>query len=224
MTYPRGLPSRAEQAAIERARDRILERLGVHFAHDDLTMPELEQRLEMAFRARDEAALQEIVADLPLRDESGVSQSLVAPDATVVPPRGVLGAFMGGSARKGSWIVPRHLKVVAVMGGVELDLRQAVLGAGVTEIEVIAVMGGVDITVPPGVRVETMGVAVMGGFEASAGDATAIDPDQPVVRLSGFALMGGVDARMKRPNAKAVKKFNKALLKARSRADIADDD
>lgn len=224
MTYPRGLQSRADHAALERARDRILERLGMHFAHDDLTMPELEQRLEMAFRARDETALQDIVADLPLRDESGVSRSLVTHDATVVPPRGVLGAFMGGSARKGSWVVPRHLKVVAVMGGVELDLRQAVLGAGVTEIEVIAVMGGVDITVPPGVRVETMGVAVMGGFDASAGDASAIDPDQPVVRLSGFALMGGVDARMKRPNVKAVKKFNKALLKARSRADAMDDD
>lgn len=224
MTYPRSLPSRAEQAALERARDGILERLGVHFAHDDLTMPELENRLELAFRARDEGQLQEIVADLPLRDESGVSQSLVTHDAAVVSPRGVLGAFMGGSTRKGSWVVPRHLKVVAVMGGVDLDLRQAVLGAGVTEIEVIAVMGGVDITVPPGVRVETMGVAVMGGFEASAGDATAIDPEQPVVRLSGFALMGGVDARMKKPNAKTVKKFNKALLKARSRVDTTDDD
>lgn len=224
MTYPRDLQSRAEHAALERARDGILERLGVHFAHDDLTMPELEQRLEMAFRAGDAEALQQIVADLPPRDENGARGSLVVHDATVVPPRGVMGAFMGGSVRKGSWIVPRRLKVVAVMGGVELDLRQAVLGAGVTEIEVIAVMGGVDITVPPGVRVETMGVAVMGGFEASAGDASALDPEAPVLRLSGFAVMGGVDARMKRPDAKTVKKFNKALLKARSRVDTTDED
>jgi hypothetical protein len=223
MNHSSGVPARVEQAALERARDGILERLGLHFAHDDLTMPELEQRLAMAFRARDAEELQSIVADLPVRDESGVSQSLVAHDATVVPARGVLGAFMGGSARKGGWVVPRRLKVVAVMGGVDLDLRQAVLGPGVTEIEVVAVMGGVDITVPPGVRVETMGVAIMGGFEASAGEVT-IDPDQPVIRLSGFALMGGVDARIKRPNAKTVKKFNKALLKARSRADTIDDD
>lgn len=219
MTHPHGVERRADQAALERARDGILERLGVHFAHDDLTMPELEERLEAAFRAPDAAALQEIVADLPARVGTAGGPSHVTHDAAVVPPRSVIGAFMGGHVRKGSWIVPRHLKIVAVMGGVELDLRQAVLGAGVTEIEVIAVMGGVDIFVPPGVRVETMGVAIMGGFDASAGDASAVDPEQPVIRLSGFAVMGGVDARMKKPNAKAIRKFNKALLEARSRAD-----
>jgi hypothetical protein len=224
MTYPRDVPRRADQAALERARDGILERLGVHFAHDDLTMPELEQRLEMAFRANDAAELQEIVADLPSREGSAAQRKYVTHDASLVPPRSVIGAFMGGHVRKGSWIVPRHLKIVAVMGGVELDLRQAVLGAGVTEIEAISVMGGVSIIVPPGVRVETMGVAIMGGFDASAGDASAIEPEQPVIRLSGIAVMGGVEASMKAPNPKAVKKFNKALLKARSRADTPDDD
>jgi hypothetical protein len=225
MTHPHDLQRRADQAALERARDGILERLGVHFAYDDLTMPELEQRLEWAFRAKDAAALQEIVADLPVRGATAAQRSHVTHDVSVVPPRSVIGAFMGGHVRKGSWIVPRHLKIVAVMGGVELDLRQAVLGAGVTEIEVLAVMGGVDVIVPPGVRVETMGVAIMGGFDASAGDATATDPEQPVIRLSGFAVMAGVDARIKKPNAKAIRKFNKALLQARSRSDdTADDD
>lgn len=39
-----------------------------------------------------------------------------------VPPRGFIGAFMGGTSRKGAWHVPQHLKVIAIMGGVELDL------------------------------------------------------------------------------------------------------
>jgi hypothetical protein len=134
-------------------------------------------------------------------------------------PLGTVGAIMGGNVRKGSWAVPRHLKIVAIMGGVELDLRQAVLSPGVTEIEVLTVMGGVDIAVPQGVRVETMGIAIMGGFDASAGDVTTLDPDQPVIRLSGIAVMGGVDARIKAPNAKAIRRFNRALLKARARAD-----
>jgi hypothetical protein len=202
---------------LEQARDEVLERLGVHFAHDDIKMDELERRLSLAFRARDAAALEAVVADLPapLYEKETGRPRYVTHDESVVPPRSVLGAFMGGTVRKGSWVVPRKLKVVAVMGGVELDFRQAVLGPGVTDIEVMAVMGGVDITVPSGVRVECMGMAVMGGFEASAGDASATDPSQPVIRLSGFALMGGVEARSKVPSAKSIKKFNKALLKAR---------
>lgn len=225
MSHPHDLQRLQDDAALERSRDDILERLGVHFAHDALTMDELEQRLELAFRATNTAALQELVADLPaLRSQLPSSgHPNVTHDMSIVPTRSVLAAVMGGNVRKGSWVVPRHLKIVAVMGGAELDLRQAVLGAGVTEIEIVAVMGGVDIIVPPGVRVESMGFAFMGGFDTSAGDAGAGHPDQPVLRLSGFAFMGGVETRTKAPNAKAIKKFNRALLRARARADSADE-
>ena len=97
----------------------------------------------------------------------------------------------------------------------ELDLRQAVLAPGLTEIEVFAVMGGVDIIVPPGVRVETMGMAVMGGFETSAGDAYATSPERPFIRISGLAVMGGVEAAQRRPSASAMKKFRRAVDRAR---------
>ncbi len=176
-------------------------------------MSELEHRLALAVRADSVQELQGILADLPAESESRLR---VTHEKQVVPPRSVLAAVMGGHVRKGSWVVPRHLKVVAIMGGAELDLRSAVLSSGVTEIEVFVLMGGVEIYVPPGVRVESMGIAVMGGFESSAGDASATDPDQPVLRISGFAVMGGVDARMKQASAKTMKQFRRALLRARS--------
>ena len=221
MTYPHDLQRRTEPGALELARDEVLERLGIHYAHGDLTIKELEARLELAFRSRSTASLEELVADLPSlhRGRSRDETSYGVTEMPLVPARGMLAAIMGGNVRKGSWALPRHLKIVAIMGGVELDLRQAVLSPGVTEIEVLTVMGGVDIAVPPGVRVETMGIAIMGGFDASAGDVTTLDPDQPVIRLSGIAVMGGVDARIKAPNAKAIRRFNRALLKARARAD-----
>ena len=220
MSYPQDLQRFSEQGALEQARDDILERLGIHYAHDDLTISELERRLELAFRARSAAALDELVADLPAsrRQEMSTGHPNVTYDESVVPPRSLLAAVMGGNVRKGSWAVPRHLKIVAIMGGVDLDLRHAVLGPGVTNIEILAVMGGVEIIVPAGVRVETMGVSIMGGFDASAGDTIGTHPDQPVIRISGFAVMGGVEAKFKEPNAKTIRKFNRALLKARARA------
>ena len=72
--------------------------------------------------------------------------SLVAQEFAV-PERGVGAAIMGGFQRGTGWVLPRHFKVVAVMGGIELDLRNARIAPGVSEIEVFALMGGVEVLV-----------------------------------------------------------------------------
>ena len=199
-------------------REQVIDALGTHYARGDLELDELENRLALAFRTNDPSALRDLVRDLPqaLPDEHG-AYGEAPPPIEPVPARGVQAAIMGGTTRKGSWAVPRHLKVVAIMGGVELDLRQAIIAPGTTEIEVFAIMGGVEIIVPPGVRVETMGMAVMGGFEASAGDATA-SADQPLIRVSGLAIMAGVEAKHRLPSARAIRKFERAVAKARRAA------
>ena len=57
MTYPHDLQRQTEPGALELARDEVLERLGIHYAHGDLTIKELEARLELAFRSRSTASL-----------------------------------------------------------------------------------------------------------------------------------------------------------------------
>ena len=120
---------------------------------------------------------------------------------------------MGGFERKGQWIVPRHLRLMAVMGGGELDLRDAKLSPGVAEIEIFTMWGGVEILVPDGVRVDVSGMVVMGGFSASGG-STREDPNAPVLRVSGLAIMGGVDVRRKDRGKKSEKRYIGALERA----------
>jgi Domain of unknown function (DUF1707)/Cell wall-active antibiotics response 4TMS YvqF len=210
----------AESVALDpmlvRQRERVIERLGANFINDFLSLEELDQRLSLAFKARSYAELQQLVANLP---EQSTSQAvrMAAPDR--VPERGFMAAVMGGSLRGGSWLVPRHLKVFTFWGGAGIDLRQARLAPGITEIEVYAIMGGAEIIVPPGVRVETDGVAIMGGFEATAGDADALGADVPTVRISGLCIMGGVDARAHRSTKKALARWEKSLKKARRKAE-----
>ena len=93
---------------------------------------------------------------------------------------------------------------VALMGGVELDFREAAFGPGVTEVTVFALWGGVDIVVPPGLQVECSGAGILGGFERTPDEladasAASLDPGSPVLRVNGVALMGGVDVSTRLP-------------------------
>ena len=49
------------------------------------------------------------------------------------------------------------------MGGVDLDLRDALLEDDVVEITAWAIMGGVTVIVPEGIPVECSGFMLMGG-------------------------------------------------------------
>jgi hypothetical protein len=99
----------------------------------------------------------------------------------------------------GRWVVPRKYVAVAVMGGIELDLRDAQFSEPDVTLHAYTVMGGIEITVPEDVEVDVSGLAFMGGFDHNAsGPGT---PGAPRVRVLGFALMGGVEVRRK-PAAK----------------------
>jgi hypothetical protein len=92
--------------------------------------------------------------------------------------------------------------VIAVMGGAEIDLREAILPAGEIEIRVFTIMGGIEILVPPGLEVDVSGMAVMGAFDEER-DPAPVTPGGPVVRVTGFALMAGVDVRARYPGESA---------------------
>jgi hypothetical protein len=192
VTDPRPLPVRP----IEQVRERVVEALSEHFARDHLSLDELETRMARVYAATTPADVDALVADLPALAVG--APVIVTPDAYAPTPKlkERLVAIMSGVVRRGLWKIPRRLRVVAIMGGVELDLRQAELPPGVTEITAFVLMGGLEIRVAPGVRLETDGVAIMGGFEDRVHDPGIAPADAPVVRVTGIAIMGGVEAQV----------------------------
>jgi hypothetical protein len=89
------------------------------------------------------------------------------------------------------------------MGGVVLDFREALMAPGVTEVWIFTLRGGAEILVPPGLSVESDGVAILGGFE-HRDDAPLHDlPDRPLLRLRGLAVMGGVEVSIRLPGESA---------------------
>lgn len=78
----------------------------------------------------------------------------------------------------------------AIMGGIELDLRQADI-VGRADVSVFVWWGGVEIIVPPTWRVRVDGLPLLGGWENKTG--TPERPDAPELAVHVTAIMGGVE-------------------------------
>ncbi|AZG45248.1 DUF1707 SHOCT-like domain-containing protein [Gordonia insulae] len=205
MTTPGDLPvpddHRARLRAADTDRELVHQILSAAMARGSLSPAEFEERAGKAVVAKTFGELDELTDDLPV-GQLGVPMPFVG-ETTVSrvtpgsgrPPVQHRLALMSGAEVRGDVVVADSLSATAIMGGVEIDLRQAEFTAPVLTIRCTAVMGGIDITVPPDVTVEIGGWAVMGGF---GGRASGVGiAGAPTVRVVGFALMGGVDVKRK---------------------------
>jgi hypothetical protein len=185
--------------ALRDRREQVIAVLSDAFARDLLDVDEFERRLSVAHTAEAVAALDGLVADLDAKAPSTALVPVAAAPPDRVRDQATVMALMGGAMRKGSWTPARKTRVLAVMGGVELDFREAHLAPGVTEVNIRSLMGGVFIIVPPQLAVEMDGSAIMGGFDHSARAPVAPDPDRPILRVTGLAVMGGVHIETRLP-------------------------
>jgi hypothetical protein len=183
-------------AALRHRRDLTIARLCEHFANDHLETGELEELIDRAHKADTLVALDALLAGLPELAATEEPGKTLAPIPQSSEHQVVL-AVMGGTERRGAWAPADNVYVAAMMGGVELDFRQAQLAAGVTNVYVIAIMGGVEIIVPPGLRVESNGIGIMGGFEHAGQQDVPVRGSGPILRISGVAIMGGVEIKEK---------------------------
>jgi hypothetical protein len=122
-----------------------------------------------------------------------------APSATTSPQSGSppvsnhisLFGMMGSTKQRVSGVIFRSADMTSFMGGCELDLRDALVGAdGAAYVEVFALMGGAHIIVPTSWKVVVQVTPVMGGVE---------DKSRPILGgnqflyVRGTVLMGGVE-------------------------------
>jgi len=180
-------------------RHRVAEVLREAAGEGRIDFEELDERLEATYAARTYADLVPITLDLPIQPAAGLP---VQPAGGAATPSPVVSggpaeerhlAIMGGVDRKGVWTMPAHMTVTCFMGGADLDLRQAQFAAREVVLTINAVMGGADIKVNPHTHVVMEGTGIMGGYSGPSDTTPAeLDANSPVLRIRGFALMGGV--------------------------------
>jgi hypothetical protein len=76
---------------------------------------------------------------------------------------------------------------VVIMGGADLDLRNAVLPGREITIHPVCIMGGLSIKVPPEMHVVDSGTSIMGGHDMDGEPAESLQPDAPVRASPGCA-------------------------------------
>ncbi|HEV8556404.1 MAG TPA: DUF1707 domain-containing protein [Actinophytocola sp.] len=200
MSHLPAVPEPHEIRASNADRERVAKILHDAMAEGRLTVGELEERLDQVYAAKTIGELQPLTRDLPVQGTPVAPRAVAAPDDRV-GGRGTSSAavaVMSGAERKGRWTVPPTFNAFALMGGVDIDLTEARFEDRETTIQAFALMGGIDIIVPDDITVHVTGIGFMGAFE----DHARIEgpPGAPVVKVTGFAMMGGVD--VKRPKRK----------------------
>jgi hypothetical protein len=164
-------------------------------AEGRLTADEHSERLDAIYAAKTQSELVPPLADLP--GERAVASATVTSGQLARSKRGSrMVAIFSGTTRKGVWHPEPVIDVLTVFGGAELDFREAVLPGKEIVLRATTVLGGVEITVPPEMQVIDNGVAILGGREIH-GDAAAVGPDSPVLRIEGVCVLGGVEVRRK---------------------------
>ena len=170
---------RATDADRERTAD-VLRRSG---ANGQLTVDELDERVELAYAAKTRGELERLTQDL--------GETRERPDDVPVRP--------GDDGTH--W-------VVSVMGGSDLQLNDAEFAADVVEMRVFSLMGGSDIWIPEGLDVEVSEFAFMGGNEIKVGEQRPGDGG-PLLKLKVISIMGGSTVRRGRKRSRRERRLER---------------
>jgi len=176
--------------ASDSEREETVARLREAAAEGRLTVEELDERIDAAYAATTRAELEPLTADLP---------EGLPPSRRVEPGGGTrfLIGLLGAGDRRGRWRVAERVTVVNVLGGADLDLREATLAAPEVTIRVFSLMGGSDIIVPDDVHVELSSFALLGGDDLKV-DRPEPPPGAPVVHVKSISILGGTDVKSAR--------------------------
>src|SRR5688500_3990700 len=190
-------------------RSQAVELLRHHCGEGILTLDEFGDRVTLIYDARTRADLDDVLSDLP-------QQETEVPETRRRRVTRWAVAVMGGHSPKGRIRLADTTNVVAVMGGCELDLRNAEIDGDEVVINCLSIMGGIEIIVPEGISVDFTGIPLLGGTECKINADVPIIPGSPRIVVRGLAIMGGIEVFSRKTPAE------EKALRAKRRAERAE--
>ena len=180
-------------------RDQVATLLSTAYAEGRLSREEHDERIDQLMAAKTFDDLLPITQDLvivgpPAPVATPQSSSRFAIDTTGQNAESdKMIAIFGGVTRKGRWRVRKNTHALALFGGMDLDLRDAIFEAPVVEISGFWCFGGLDIKVPEGIEIQDQTAGIFGGTDVrDVGDPA---PGAPTLVIKGVSLFGGVSIK-----------------------------
>jgi len=164
-------------------RDRAVASLREHLAEGRLTLDEFTERIDLAYRARTHAELDDLARDLP---------AAAAPAPSHRKPTRFLFALFGSTECDGRIRVGRHVTCLAGFGNIDLDLRRATLEGDVVTVTMLGAFSAIHLYVPDGIEVDVHGFSIFGHKRRRGGDSEP-RPGTPLVRVYAISLFAGLD-------------------------------
>jgi hypothetical protein len=183
-------------------REQVATLLSTAYAEGRLTREEHDERIDELMAAKTFDDLIPITRDLVVM---GTPSAVATPQPRFTidttgqnPDSDKMIAIFGGVTRNGRWRVRKNIQALALFGGMDLDLRNAIFEAPVVEISGFWCFGGLDIKVPEGIEVRDQTAGVFGGTDIrDIGDPA---PGAPTLVIKGMTLFGGVTVRGPKAN------------------------
>jgi hypothetical protein len=180
-------------SATEADRDHVITLLNTAQAEGRLSPVERDQRIVAARQAETFDDLVPLTRDL-VSPTGPAARPIVSYDEShTTETADQIVAIFAGTTRKHSWRVRRNTSILAMFGGVDLDLTQATFESRELTFNVFCLFGGVEVVVPPGTEVDSQVIAIFGGSDV--GKLVPPDPSAPKLVVKGFCGFGGVEVR-----------------------------
>lgn len=174
-------------------RGHVISLLTAAQAEGRLTPVERDQRIAAARLAETFDDLVPLTRDLVSPTGPAARPVVTYDEANATDAADQIVAIFAGTTRKHTWRVRRNTSILAMFGGVELDLTKATFEAHELTFNVFCLFGGVEVVVPPGTEVDSQVMAVFGG--ADVRKLTPPDGSAPRLVVKGFCGFGGVEVR-----------------------------
>jgi hypothetical protein len=174
-----------------REREEARALLAEGYAQDWIEQSELDRRLERVEDARTIDELRALTVDV--RPVATTTALVPVAEAERIP------VLFGSVERRGAWQVAPRTRVTVTFGDAVLDLREAVLPAGVTELEleVKVTFGNLEVIVPPGWQIDNRCRVILAAAEQDPGGGPG--RERPVLRLTGRIVLGSLVVKERLP-------------------------
>ncbi|WP_430790896.1 DUF1707 SHOCT-like domain-containing protein [Actinoplanes sp. G11-F43] len=175
-------------------RERVAELLQQACGDGRITLEEFSVRVGVVWAATNEAEL--------ARATDGIAQTAVVGAARTVEK---VVTVLGQRRRRGRWrLQSGRLGIFTLFGQTHLDLRDALTGEDVIEIEGNCWFGEFKVTVPEGVEVELSGTSALSSEELRLAAKPRL-PGTPIVRVRVNAWFSNIEVRSKGPSDNSVR-------------------